>query len=370
MFGWHFFLVRAHDGSINAFHNICRHRGHPIVSKTCGTTSFFACKFHGWSYKTDGTLYKAREYDDLADFDRSDHSLFRIHTHVTAQGFIFVNFDAREKPSVSFEDQFGDDFDPTPKAATGRVVGDEFALFQKDEYEYDHTWNSSIGGTKYNWKTFVDGFQECYHCLTGHPTTLPKDFCLKDYYLRQGHGASRHFLPPSRDDLSEAYITWLYPLGVITFSENLLFIGRFNAKGALDTSYDSETYRRTTRISKPSEEYDKWMNHEIAYWRLVETEDVELAVDAQKGFLNGVLARGRLHPTQGACLSRSPRSLTNYCIEHAVKWYQTKVKQIVTDHAKLEAEEGRNIDYSIPQAQSDYGQNDDLCKLIGPEYEW
>jgi hypothetical protein len=79
----------------------------------------------------------------------------------------------------------------------------------------------------------------------------------------------------------------------------LLFIGRFNAKSALDTSYDSETYRRTTRIQKPSEEYDKWMAHEIAYWRLVEKEDVELAVDAQKGFMNGVLAKGRLHPTQG-----------------------------------------------------------------------
>jgi phenylpropionate dioxygenase-like ring-hydroxylating dioxygenase large terminal subunit len=298
MFGWNFFLVKGPDGDIKAFHNICRHRGHPVVTKTYGTTSFLTCKFHGWSYKTDGSLYKAREYDGLPDFDRAEHSLFRIHTHVTSQGFIFVNFDARDKPAVSFEDQFGDDFDPLPKAATGKIVGDEFSLFAKDEYEYDHTWNSSVAGTKYNWKTFVDGFQECYHCPTGHPTTLLKDFCLKDYYLRQGHGASRHFLPPARDDLSEAYITWLYPLGLVTFSENLLFIGRFNAKGALDTSYDSETYRRT-RIPKPSPKYDEWMGHEIAYWRLVETEDVELAVDAQKGFMNGVLGKGRLHPTQG-----------------------------------------------------------------------
>lgn len=119
-----------------------------------------------WSrtYKTDGTLHKAREYNQLSDFDPKQHSLFEIHTHVTEQGFIFVNFDAREKPAVSFEDQFGDDFDPTPTAATGKVVGDEFALFAKDEYEYDHTWNSSVGGTKYNWKTFVDGFQGTVRC--------------------------------------------------------------------------------------------------------------------------------------------------------------------------------------------------------------
>lgn len=354
MFGWSFFLVKSSDGSIKAFHNVCRHRGHPVVTKESGTAPFLACKFHGWTYKTDGTLHKAREYDALADFDRAEHGLFRIHTHVTPQGFIFVNFDARSQPATSFTDQFGDDFDPLPSAATGRVIGDEFALFARDEYEYDHTWRSSEAGTCFNWKTFVDGFQECYHCLTGHPTTLPKDFCLKDYYLRQGHGASRHFLPPARDDLGEAHITWLYPLGVIAFSENLLFIGRFNAKGALETSYDSETYRRVTRVPEAGPEYDHWMEREIAYWRLVEREDVELAIDAQKGFMNGVLGRGRLHPVQ----------------EHAVKWYQDKVKAAVTGHARLEAEMGEKIDYSIPLAQGQYNADDELCKLIGPELEW
>lgn len=64
--------------------------------------------------------------------------------------------------------------------------------------------------------------QECYHCRTGHPDTLPKDFKLDQYYLRQGYGASRHFLPPKKDDISEAYITWLFPLSAITFSNNLL----------------------------------------------------------------------------------------------------------------------------------------------------
>jgi phenylpropionate dioxygenase-like ring-hydroxylating dioxygenase large terminal subunit len=182
MFDRKFFLIKDSNGQINAFHNICRHRGHPVLQKECGTSSFLSCKFHGWSYRPDGTLYKAREYTDLDDFKLEENSLFKIHTHVTAQGFIFVNFDARDVPATSFEDQFGDDFDPTPKSKTGKEVGDEFVLFQKDEYEHDHTWNSSVGGTKYNWKTFVDGFQECYHCLTGHPTTLPKVsrcfFCL------------------------------------------------------------------------------------------------------------------------------------------------------------------------------------------------
>ncbi len=56
--------------------------------------------------------------------------------------------------------------------------------------------------------------------------------------------------------------------------------------------------------------------------------------------------------------------------EHAVKWYQDKVRTLVTDYTKLEAKEDRNIDFSIPQAQSDYNLGDELCKLIGPELEW
>jgi hypothetical protein len=102
--------------------------------------------------------------------------------------------------------------------------------------------------------------------------------------------------------MGESYITWLYPIGAIIFTGTLMFITRFNAKGVLDTRYQSETYRRKELV-KPSEEYDEWLKKEVGYWRFVEVEDVELAVAAQKGFSNGVLGRGRLHPVQGECKS-------------------------------------------------------------------
>lgn len=46
------------------------------------------------------------------------------------------------------------------------------------------------------------------------------------------------------------------------------FIVRFTANGALDTSYQSETYRRAS-IPKPSAEYELWMGEEIAYCKSV-----------------------------------------------------------------------------------------------------
>jgi phenylpropionate dioxygenase-like ring-hydroxylating dioxygenase large terminal subunit len=86
----------------------------------------------------------------LSGFEPSEHSLFKIHTHTTAQGFIFVNFDSAASPTITFTDQFGDDFDPSPTSTTGKVIGNEYSLFPNSGWEYDHTWESSIAGTNYN----------------------------------------------------------------------------------------------------------------------------------------------------------------------------------------------------------------------------
>lgn len=77
-----------------------------------------------------------------------------------------------------------------------------------------------------------------------------------------------------------------------------MFIARFDARGALDTRYQSETYRRK-EMRGEGEEYGVWKKKDVGYWRFVEVEDVELAVAAQRGFNNGVMGRGRLHPVQG-----------------------------------------------------------------------
>lgn len=48
MLGYNFFLIRDKAGNINGFHNVCRHRGHPITQKECGSTTVLGCKYHGW----------------------------------------------------------------------------------------------------------------------------------------------------------------------------------------------------------------------------------------------------------------------------------------------------------------------------------
>lgn len=75
---------------------MCRHRAYTIARKETGSSTVLGCRYHGWSYDTTGRLVKAPQFDDIPGFDRSENSLFEIHTHSTDRGFVFVNLNAAE----------------------------------------------------------------------------------------------------------------------------------------------------------------------------------------------------------------------------------------------------------------------------------
>jgi len=52
------FLILSKDGIIRGFHNICRHRGFPVVAKDEGCSAVIGCRYHGWSYNSRGELVK------------------------------------------------------------------------------------------------------------------------------------------------------------------------------------------------------------------------------------------------------------------------------------------------------------------------
>jgi phenylpropionate dioxygenase-like ring-hydroxylating dioxygenase large terminal subunit len=81
-----------------AFHNVCRRRAFPVLQKPQGSTLAMECKYHGWSYDTLGKLVKAPQMDNVEGFEKAEYPLFGIHTHTTAHGHVFVNFNAEELP--------------------------------------------------------------------------------------------------------------------------------------------------------------------------------------------------------------------------------------------------------------------------------
>ena len=194
-----FVLCRDRTGSINAFHNVCRHRAFPIVTKEEGHNSVFSCKYHGWSYGMNGKLAKAPGYQDMEDFDMSQNGLLRLHVHVDKNGFIWVNMDGKETPEVAWEDDF-DAVDEHPR----------FEDYNFDEYQFDHSWEMA---GECNWKILADNYNECYHCKGAHPD-IPTVADLNSYETETKKCVIHHFGNPTPDQIKRGFNvspTFLFP---------------------------------------------------------------------------------------------------------------------------------------------------------------
>jgi Rieske 2Fe-2S family protein len=144
-------IVRSDESTINAFYNVCRHRGSLICTKPQGRVARLTCGYHAWSYGLDGALLAARLMP--ADFNKGDNGLHRCHIRVF-YGFIFINLS--DEAPVDFDAAFAE---LSPYLDFHGFVGAKIA----------HTQSYP---TAANWKLIVENFVECYHCAPAHP-----EFC-------------------------------------------------------------------------------------------------------------------------------------------------------------------------------------------------
>jgi len=140
-------IVRGSDGELNAFANVCRHRGSLVCLDSTGHADKFVCPYHGWTYDIDGKLFAARNMPD--DFDKSQHSLKPVSVDVL-HGLIFVCFT------------------DTPLSLGGarRDLAEPMAMFGFENLKVAAQKSYAIPA---NWKLSIENYQECYHCATAHP---------------------------------------------------------------------------------------------------------------------------------------------------------------------------------------------------------
>ena len=143
------FAIRADDGSLGAFRNVCAHRGARLLEEGTGHCSAIRCPYHHWLYGLDGSLRRTPWFGDDPDFDRDDWPLQRI-TVEEWRGLLFVAID----PVESLLANLGD---------TVAVLADEpietFRLYRTERLEFAA-----------NWKIYVDNFIEGYHIPGIHPS--------------------------------------------------------------------------------------------------------------------------------------------------------------------------------------------------------
>jgi choline monooxygenase len=147
--GWRLFAVRDRDGELRAFHNVCRHRGAPLVDDGAGRCDVLRCRYHGWTYDTSGRLRATPHFGEAVDFDKRSFGLFPIRV-AAWRGFVFVNLD--DDP-LSLEDGLGD------------LVA-EVAPYPLEDYRFIHEETFEMAC---NWKVYTDNFVEGYHIPGIHP---------------------------------------------------------------------------------------------------------------------------------------------------------------------------------------------------------
>lgn len=141
-------LTRGSDGTIRAFHNVCRHRGQRLCSKASGTSPKLVCPYHQWTYELDGKLIYARDMQE--DFDASAHGLKKVHC-VDIGGMVFICLAEVPPPIADLAKTLGTYLAPSG-IKTAKVA------FQSTIVE------------KGNWKLVIENNRECYHCGGSHPS--------------------------------------------------------------------------------------------------------------------------------------------------------------------------------------------------------
>ncbi|GMG88360.1 aromatic ring-hydroxylating oxygenase subunit alpha [Biformimicrobium ophioploci] len=150
-------IVRAADGSLNAFVNICSHRGAPLTECASGQAKrgkMFSCPYHGWSYNLDGELVGIPfGKEGFPDIDRSKLGLKTLQVE-EKYGMIFV----MPNPELRF------DIDEVLGGIQERMSGFGF--------EDHHYLGVKQVYTDFSWKLNMDTFHEFYHFDFLHPESI------------------------------------------------------------------------------------------------------------------------------------------------------------------------------------------------------
>ena len=289
-------VVKADNGELGAFYNVCRHRGTELVPlKDSGPVNgqfsrSIVCPYHAWSYHLDGRL---RGTPHLA----IDTNGVTLHTIPLAEwgGFIFICLA------------------PNATESLAQALGDGTARLQRyplTDLRVGHTITYDVEA---NWKVIVENYNECYHCGPVHP-----ELCQIVPAFRQGGGTGLNWDDgvPHREGantfttsgtttrvpfpgLSETEKTHhkgelFYPNLMLSLSMDHVAAFYLWPQSAGHTRIQCDFLFHLDEISKP--DFDG--SDAIEFWDVVNKQDWGICESVQRGMHNKVFEHGYYAPME------------------------------------------------------------------------
>jgi choline monooxygenase len=158
-FGTPLFAVRGGDRRARVFRNACRHRGMALVEGT-GCSHALVCRYHGWTYRLEGTLAHVPHADAFPDLNIATRGLVEV-TSSEVDGLIVIGaLDPDAMPSLRACAE-----EAMAALTEGNPWRDKLLPAQRLVVEESAVRNI-------NWKVLIEQFLEGYHIRSTHRETF------------------------------------------------------------------------------------------------------------------------------------------------------------------------------------------------------
>lgn len=229
----------------------------------------------------------------FSDLDGSE-----MRSHLTRTGLLFITL---SDETVAFDEFF---------------PGLEDLIAHVDFQQFTPRKSLNYGGN-YNWKTMVDGFQECLHCPYAHPA-FSKVYTPTTYKVLNNHNYSQHIAETQRPN--DGLFLYFFPNSTLNLYGGGM--SSFRACPSDDPTKSIMDFDYYHRSPAGSEEFEKYYK----FARTVALEDHELCEKAQENLDAGIYMGGILNPNK----------------ENGVAYYQARVLEMCS--AQYEKERTTVVD--------------------------
>jgi choline monooxygenase len=289
--GYRLFVIRERGGQLKAFHNLCPHRAAPLLSEGDGHCDVLRCRYHGWTFATDGRLMATPNFGEAAWFDKKSHGLMPVRVE-TWRGLVFATLDENAVPLVAFLGDLPALLEPYPIETFGKLDQAEFAM-------------------RCNWKTYTDNFVEGYH-IPGIHAGLNAAIDMSRFETTHQRGVVIMKAPQKGGSIYGGLWLWIWPNMTLS-----VYPDGMNTSRIIPTAEDRTELRYEFYFADRSEGLLEKHRATIETNCQIVREDFGICEEVQQNLKAGIFLDGPLSPRH----------------EDGVQYFQDMVRQSLGNHA-------------------------------------